>query len=205
MRVESGQFIRSAVSEADFLRDGRPEIAFVGRSNVGKSSLLNRLLGRRGLARVSRQPGRTRAINYFLVNSRFYFVDLPGYGWAKVGKSIRREWAELMQSYFASAQPQVVQLVDVKAGATALDAEARRYLAALGCPAVVAATKIDRLPRGRRAAQLASTRTTLEMSEAERLLPVSARTGEGIAELWREIERFLVAKAAAQRADRGLS
>ena len=100
MKVESAEFIRSAHASGDFVRDGRPEIAFVGRSNVGKSSLMNRLLGRKGLARTSSTPGRTRAVNYFLVNRRFYFVDLPGYGYAKAGKEERREWAALVDGYF---------------------------------------------------------------------------------------------------------
>ncbi len=191
MRVESGEFIRSAYGEADFLRDGRPEIAFVGRSNVGKSSLLNRLLGRSRLARVSGEPGRTRALNYFLVNSRFYFVDLPGYGYAKVGKQTRREWAQLMESYLSRSQPHVVQLVDAKVGATDLDSEARRYLRARGCPTVVAATKLDRLPKNQRPARLRAIQAALDLEPGDRLVPVSARTGEGIADLWREIEAFI--------------
>ena len=100
MKVESAEFVKSARASGDFVRDGRPEIAFVGRSNVGKSSLLNRLLGRKGLARVSSTPGRTRLVNYFLINRRFWFVDLPGYGYAKAGKDERREWAALADSYF---------------------------------------------------------------------------------------------------------
>jgi len=100
VKVESAEFVKSARASGDFVRDGRPEIAFVGRSNVGKSSLLNRLLGRKGLARVSSTPGRTRLVNYFLINRRFWFVDLPGYGYAKAGKDERREWAALADSYF---------------------------------------------------------------------------------------------------------
>lgn len=201
MRVHSGEFIRSAYAEAEFLRDGRPEIAFVGRSNVGKSSLLNRLLGRSGLARVSREPGRTRALNYFLVNSRFYFVDLPGYGYARVGKQMCREWAELMERYFATRDPQVVQLVDAKVGATDLDVEARRYFRSLGCPFVVAATKVDRLPRSQRPPAIQAVRATLELVGEGGLVPVSARTGEGIVELWREIEAFLEASSRDLRTE----
>jgi GTP-binding protein len=204
VRVESGEFIRSAYGEVDFLRDGRPEIAFVGRSNVGKSSLLNRLLGRSRLARVSRDPGRTRALNYFLVNSRFYFVDLPGYGYAKVGKQTRREWAQLMERYFASREPRVVQLVDAKVGATDLDIEAHRYLRALDCPSLVAATKVDRLPRSQRPAGMTAIRTALDLEGEDRLVPVSARTGEGIPELWREIEGFLVVPPG-RHASKGVS
>jgi GTP-binding protein len=176
----------------------------VGRSNVGKSSLLNRLLGRSRLARVSRDPGRTRALNYFLVNSRFYFVDLPGYGYAKVGKQMRREWAQLMDKYFASREPRVVQLVDAKVGATDLDIEAHRYLRALDCQSLVAATKVDRLPRSQRPAGMTAIRRALSLAGEDRLVPVSARTGEGIPELWREIEGFLVV-SPGRHASKGVS
>jgi GTP-binding protein len=191
VRIESGEFIRAAFSEKDFLRDGRPEIAFVGRSNVGKSSLLNRLLGRRALARISSHPGRTQAINYFLVNSSVYFVDLPGYGYAKVGKDRRREWARLIESYFAQGEPHVIQLVDAKVGATPLDVGAFEYLEASKLQPVVVATKCDKLPRGRRPAQLAEIAAALGLPAGERVLAVSARTGEGIRELWRRIEDLL--------------
>ncbi|HEY0555217.1 MAG TPA: ribosome biogenesis GTP-binding protein YihA/YsxC, partial [Thermoanaerobaculia bacterium] len=100
MKVETAEFILSAHGGGDYLRDGRPEVAFVGRSNVGKSTLLNGLLGRNSLARTSSTPGRTQAVNYFLVNRRFYFVDLPGYGYAKAGKDMRREWAARVEGYF---------------------------------------------------------------------------------------------------------
>lgn len=205
MRVESGEFIRSVTTEDGFLRDGRPEVAFVGRSNVGKSSLLNRLLGRSRLARTSAEPGRTQAANYFLINSSFYFVDLPGYGYAKVSKKTRRDWAQLMQSYFASTRPYVVQLVDAKVGATALDVEARRYFESLGGPSVIAATKADRLAGGRQPLQMQAIRTELGLGVTDRVVPVSARTGEGIADLWKEIEAFLAAAGRGRARNGGRS
>ncbi|HEX2645147.1 MAG TPA: ribosome biogenesis GTP-binding protein YihA/YsxC [Thermoanaerobaculia bacterium] len=186
MRVETAEFIRSAHGSGDFLRDGRPEIVFVGRSNVGKSSLMNRLLGRKGLARTSSTPGRTRAVNYFLVNRRFYFVDLPGYGYAKAGKDERREWAALVDGYIRDVLERalVVMLVDGKVGATALDAQAYEYLSSLGADLVVAPTKIDRVPRGKRAGMQRGIREELKLDESVRLLPVSSESGEGIKELW---------------------
>lgn len=202
MRIESGEFIRAAFSEQDFLQDGRPQIAFVGRSNVGKSSLLNRLLGRRALARISSQPGRTQAINYFLINSNVYFVDLPGYGYAKVGKAKRREWARLIESYFAQGEPQVIQLVDAKVGATPLDVEAFAYLEAQGLAPIVVATKSDKLPRGRRRAQLDRIAADLGLQDAGRVVAVSARTGEGIQELWRRIGEALGSAAQERSAHR---
>lgn len=197
MKVESAEFVLSAHGSGDFLHDGRPEVAFVGRSNVGKSSLMNRLLGRKGLARTSSTPGRTRAVNYFLVNRRWYFVDLPGYGYAKAGKDERREWAQVVDGYVRQALPSmgVVLLVDGKVGATPLDAQAYEYLTGLGASIVVAATKIDRISRGRRAAALGEIRRTLELPESVPLIPVSAHSGDGMKELWGAIASRLESSA----------
>lgn len=195
MKVESAEFIKSARSGEGFVQDGRPEIAFVGRSNVGKSSLLNRLLGRKGLARVSSTPGRTRLVNYFLVNRRLWFVDLPGYGYAKAGKQDRQEWAALADSYFHSARPLVVMLVDGKVGATPLDAQAYEYLASLGVPMLVVATKVDRISRGKWPAMEKGVRQALGLDGEIRMIPVSAHSGEGVKELWSAIARHLEASA----------
>jgi GTP-binding protein len=179
------------------LKDQLPEVAFAGRSNVGKSSLLNRLLGRKALARISSKPGRTRSINYFLINERCYFVDLPGYGYAKAAKSERREWAKLMEAYLERAgrdgRTRVIQLVDAKVGATPLDVQAHEYITHQGCEPTVVATKVDRIPRGRRPAALAGICRSLGV-ERERVLPVSARSGEGTRELWREIDSHVESK-----------
>lgn len=211
MKIQRAEFTRSAHSASDFPRDGRPEIAFVGRSNVGKSSLMNRLLGRKGLARTSSTPGRTRAVNFFLINDRYYFVDLPGYGYAKAGKTDRQAWAELIESYFrrdearrdearrdeARVEPDrtgpaprtsVVLLVDGKVGATDLDVQALEYLLHLGTDVIVVATKIDKVRRGRRSRQLAEVRSKLRLPPGGGPVAVSAETGEGMKELWRELE-----------------
>ncbi len=196
MKVDTAEFIRSAHGSGDYLRDGRPEIAFAGRSNVGKSSLLNRLLGRKSLARTSSTPGRTQAVNYFLVNRRFYFVDLPGYGYAKAGKEARREWAARVEGYFREEPPDaMVLLVDGKVGATPLDVQAYQYLSGLGAAIVVAATKIDQLPRGRRVQAVQGVREVLGLHESIPLIPVSARSGEGIKELWGVLSSRLAASA----------
>lgn len=196
MRTQSAEFARSAHTAQDFPRDGLPQVAFVGRSNVGKSSLLNRLLGRRvtgkgALARTSSTPGRTRGVNFFLVDRRLYFVDLPGYGYARAGKDERRRWADLMETYFTAAtpRPQVVQLVDGHVGATDLDRQAHEYLASLGLEVVVTATKIDRVRRHRRPQALAAITERLELADGASPIPVSARSGEGIPELWRALSR----------------
>lgn len=195
MKVETAEFERSAHRSGDFPRDGRPEVAFAGRSNVGKSSLMNCILGRRGLARVGATPGRTRTVNYFLVNGRSRFVDLPGYGWARAGRDQRREWGQVVGAYLEQALPRllVLMLVDSKVGATALDEQAYEYLSRLGAKVAVVATKIDKLARGRRTAALAGIAATLGLDGAVPLIPVSAHSGEGMKELWRTIELHLEA------------
>jgi GTP-binding protein len=199
VKVDSAEFVRSAHRSEDFVRDGLPEVAFAGRSNVGKSSLMNRLLGRKSLARVSSTPGRTRAVNYFLVNGRLWFVDLPGYGYAKAGREDRRQWAELVDRYLRVALPRarVVLLVDAKVGATPLDEQAFRYLAELGAPLTVVATKVDRLPAGKRAKALAGIREALTgVQQGEggtEVIPVSAVSGEGMKQLWGAIARHVEA------------
>ncbi len=197
LKIETAELGRSAHTSRDFARDGLPEIAFVGRSNVGKSSLMNRLLGRRGLARTSSTPGRTRAVNYFLVNRRFYFVDLPGYGYAKAGKEDRKEWAALVEAYLRHALERLhlVLLVDGKVGATPLDVQAYAYLTGLGARVTVAATKIDQVSKGRRRAALKTIQSTLGLEASAPLLPVSAHSGEGIKELWGVLAPYLEASA----------
>jgi GTP-binding protein len=196
VKVETAEFVRSAHGSGDYLRDGRPEVAFVGRSNVGKSSLLNRLLGRKGLARTSSTPGRTQAVNYFLVNRRLYFVDLPGYGYAKAGKEARREWAARVEGYFREAKPAlVVMLVDGNVGATPLDEQAYEYLSGLDTEMLVTVTKVDRFSRGRWAQVAREVRKVLSLEEEIPVIPVSARSGEGIKELWGAIAPFLEASA----------
>ncbi len=189
MRVRDARFVVSAVRAVDLPRDGRPQIAFAGRSNVGKSSLINRLLGRRDLARTSSTPGRTRSINFFLVNESWYLVDLPGYGYARVSKRERQAWGRSVDRYFRSAAGlvRVVLLVDAKVAGTALDAEAHGYLRGLGLEPVVAVTRIDRVKRGARAGALAGVAALLGMPSAAELFPVSSRTGEGVSRLFSEL------------------
>lgn len=192
VKVKSAQYLRSVVGAGDFLDDGRAQVAFVGRSNVGKSTLLNKLVARHGLARISSNPGRTRAINYFEINSRFYFVDLPGYGYAKVSKKERESWASLMASYFemASENAMVIQLVDAKVGATVLDLQSAEYLQSVGVDPVVVATKTDRVKKGKLQAALAAIRRDLGLSDSV-IIPFAAPSGEGAKQIWRSIEQYL--------------
>jgi GTP-binding protein len=196
MKLSSVELHRTAFNAAQLVADDLPQVAFVGRSNVGKSSLINTLLKRKGLARISSTPGRTRSINYFLVNRNLYFVDLPGYGYAKAGWEDRRGWASLIDDYLrdagsrqerGGAATKVVLLVDGKISGSPLDAEAARYLEGFGVGLIVAVTKIDRVPRSQRPRCLASVASLLALSRDVPQIPVSAQTGEGIAELWREL------------------
>jgi GTP-binding protein len=197
MKIESADFLLTALRQEQFRRDGLPEVAFVGRSNVGKSSLLNMLLQRKGLARTSSTPGRTQAVNYFLVNRRFYFVDLPGFGYAKASKTDRQAWAELVETYLsfepekAERRLQIVQLVDGKVGATELDQQAHQYFRSLGIEPTIVATKIDKVKKGGRARSLVEIRQQLTLPDDADIYAVSAETGEGVQPLWKGIMAFL--------------
>jgi GTP-binding protein len=161
-----------------------PEIAFAGRSNVGKSSLLNRLVRRRALARVSRTPGRTREINFFAVNDTFLLVDLPGYGYAQVAKSARHGWRALIESYLRQTQQLrgIVLLLDVRREPTDDDRAMLEFLAELEIPTLVAITKVDKLGRRARETRLAEIRESLGLDD-EQVVPFSAHTGQGRDEL----------------------
>ena len=192
MKILSAEFARSGARAEDLIDDGALEVAFAGRSNVGKSSLMNRLLGTK-LARTSSTPGRTQTVNYFRINRKFWFVDLPGYGYARAARSDRERWAKVVTSYLERdpSRRLLVQLVDAKVGATPLDAQAAEYFGSLGIRRLVVATKADKLKRGERAAALAGIRAALALGEEAVLLPVSAVSGEGMRELWKSITDFL--------------
>ncbi len=169
-----------------------PEIAFAGRSNVGKSSLLNRLIHRKGLARTSRTPGRTQAIHFYRVNDRFFLVDLPGYGYARAPEALRRAWRPLVEGYLVGRAPlrAVVVIVDIRHDPTEGDLELLDYLAHRGIPAILVLAKSDKLPRGRQAARaLAITRALAARPGAAALDPnlFSAVTGQGLDALWRAL------------------
>ncbi len=191
MKITSAEFSRAAQTPDHFIDDGRPEIAFAGRSNVGKSSLLNCLLGRKSLARTSSTPGRTQAINYFLINDRVYFVDLPGYGYAKISKQERQRWADLIGDYLSVKGPEgrFVLLVDGKVGATPLDVQAYEYLNHFGIEPIVVATKIDKVKRSRRHASLSDIRRKMMLGNND-LIACSAESKEGIKELWQAIQKW---------------
>jgi GTP-binding protein len=161
-----------------------PEVAFAGRSNVGKSSLLNRLVRRKRFARVSNTPGRTREVNFFLVNDQFVLVDLPGYGYARISKERRAEWKPLIEGYLRGSTELrgIVQLLDVRHDPTGDDHQMLEFLAALRVPTLFALTKIDKLSASQRTARIAALIDQLGVEE-DQVIPFSAVTGEGRAEL----------------------
>jgi GTP-binding protein len=197
MRVESAEFLVSAGRPEQFPRGPWPEVAFAGRSNVGKSSMINRLLGRRQLARVSGTPGRTRTINFYRVNGAFHFVDLPGYGYAHVSRAVKDAWWSLVESYLAerSQLRGVVHILDARHPPTALDRDLEAFLAALGVPSLVVLTKADKVARGERRAAQRSVAESLGLPSGEATLCFSAETAEGLPELWRAIQERLRAPA----------
>ena len=169
-----------------------PEIAFAGRSNVGKSSLLNRLIHRKKFARVSNTPGRTREVNFFKVNGAFVFVDLPGYGYARISKERRAEWKPLIESYLRGSQQLrgIVQLLDARHDPTIDDRQMLDFLATLGVPTVVVLTKIDKLTPKERRERIAGITDILGLDE-DQVIPFSAVTGDGRNELAEAIDALL--------------
>ena len=185
VNLHNAQFVLSAVSPRDFLDDGLPQVAFAGRSNVGKSSAINRLLNRKNFARVGAVPGKTVHINYFRIDDAFYLVDLPGYGYAQVSKGERDRWGKLMEDYFA--RPELltlgVMIVDARHKPTADDRTMARWFRDTGRPLVVAANKLDKLKKSEIIPNLQLIRDTLELGEGDPVIPFSAEKGTGREEL----------------------
>jgi GTP-binding protein len=190
MKITSAEFVKSAFERRHWTTDGRPEISFLGRSNVGKSSLLNSLLQRKALARTSNTPGRTQSINYFLVNDQFYFVDLPGYGYAKVSKTMRADWGKMAEEYLRDREELVlsIQLVDSRHTPTELDRNLNEWLLFNDKPHLVVATKSDKLSANQLSKQLNEIKQHLPESK---ILTYSSSTGKGRDALWHEIEAAL--------------
>lgn len=175
------EFIRSAVKPADFLRDGLPQMAFAGRSNVGKSSVINRLVNRKNYARVGASPGKTSQINYFKIEDKAYLVDLPGYGYAKVSKAERDRWGRLMEAYFASGLITLgVMIVDARHKPTADDVTMANWFLEEDCPVVVAANKLDKLKKSEIEPNLQRIREVLSLRDSDTLVPFSAERGDGM-------------------------
>src|SRR3990172_5828380 len=185
MKILSAEFVTSVASLGQLPRDRRPEIAVAGRSNVGKSSLINCLLRRRGLARVSAVPGRTQLLNFFLVNRAFYLVDLPGYGYAKVPEAVRRTWGPLVEGYLAAGRDLrgVILLLDARQGVTEKDLQMKELLDEFSLDCLPVLTKIDKLRRTARLTQFRAAASALGLDDHRAIIPFSARSEEGREEL----------------------
>ena len=192
MNTQKVQFIRSAATKKDFLRDGRHSAVFAGRSNVGKSSVINSLLNRKNFARVGATPGKTVQINYFLVD-RVYFVDLPGYGYAKVSGEERRRWGELMEDFFGEEGliRVGVQIVDARHAPTADDVTMKEFFRSAGLPYIVVANKMDKLKKSEIEPNLRRVREVLDLEEEVPVLPFSCVSGTGRNELLGFIEKHI--------------
>jgi GTP-binding protein len=188
MKVLSAKFVKSATRPEHYPRDGLPEIAFLGRSNVGKSSLINSLLKVRGLARTSSTPGRTQLINFFLINDAFYFVDLPGYGYARVPRDVRKEWGPMVEKYLATRPGLVLSVVitDSRHEPTQLDLRMKEWLEAGGKPFIIVATKADKLGSNQLRANIGRASAVLGTND---LVAYSAVTRSGADRIWKEITR----------------
>ena len=181
MNFQNVEFLISAASKENFPTKRLPEIAFAGKSNVGKSSVINRLLQRKNFARVGDKPGKTVHVNYFTLDGTCYLVDLPGYGFAKVSASEKERWGRLMEAYFAAPDTLDlgVMLVDARHAPTANDVVMANYFLQSGKPFVVVANKLDKLKKSEIAPNLARIREVLQLPDAIRLIPFSAEKGDG--------------------------
>ena len=193
MIVKKAELETVAVKRSQYPEDNVPEVAFAGRSNVGKSSLLNLLTNRKSLARVSGSPGKTRTINFYRVNDSFRIVDLPGYGYAKISKSVSENWGEMMEEYFQNRQglKKVVQLVDIRHAPSAQDVQMYDYLRHYGLDGLIVATKADKVSRNEMQKCMKVIRQTLNLGPEDIIIPVSSLKREGHDKLLAEIEKLL--------------
>lgn len=193
IKINKSDLEAVAVKPSQYPEPNLKEIAFAGRSNVGKSSLLNLLTGRKSLARVSGNPGKTRTINFYIINDEFRIVDLPGYGYARVAKSVSSDWGPMMEKYLSSRENliKVIQLVDIRHAPSRQDVQMYEYLKYYGLDGIVAATKADKVSRNELSRNIAVIRKTLGMGKDDRVIPCSSLKRTGQDELLLEIEKLL--------------
>lgn len=196
MKINKSELEAIAVKPGQYPPENLPEIAFAGRSNVGKSSLLNNLTGRKKLAHVSGNPGKTRTINFYKINDNFRIVDLPGYGYAKLSKSMTEGWAEMMEAYISGRKNlrKVIQLVDIRHEPSKLDIQMYDYLRYYGLDGIVVATKADKISSNQKQKSLNIIRKTLNMNKDDVIIPISSLKKTGTENLIKEIELILSSK-----------
>ncbi|MEH6993963.1 ribosome biogenesis GTP-binding protein YihA/YsxC [Neobacillus drentensis] len=193
MKVVSSDIVISAVRPAQYPETDLPEFALAGRSNVGKSSFINKMLNRKGLARISSKPGKTQTLNFYLINEILHFVDVPGYGYAKVSKSERAAWGKMIETYITSREQlrAVVLIVDLRHPPTQDDIMMYNFLKHYDIPCVVIATKADKIPRGKWQKYLKVTKETLDLDENDQIVLFSSETGEGKDKAWSILQSFM--------------
>lgn len=193
MKILSASYVKSAMRPEHYPSDGRLEIAFVGRSNVGKSTMLNVLLNKKGLAKTSKTPGKTQTVNFFDVNGKYYFVDLPGYGYARVSKEVREQWATVMTSYLTAKRPLrlVIALMDSRHEPVDQDLDLLDLLEDAEVPSLIVATKADKLRVSEMEAASNTIRKTLGLDEDAAIVPFSAQSKQGLRDVWNIIDATL--------------
>ncbi|WP_173915992.1 ribosome biogenesis GTP-binding protein YihA/YsxC [Halobacillus sp. Marseille-Q1614] len=193
MKVNHADIVISAASKKQYPSDPIPEIALAGRSNVGKSSFINTMIARKNLARTSSKPGKTQTLNFYKINDAFHFVDVPGYGYAKVSKKERAKWGKMMEEYFAEREQlrATALVVDIRHEPSDEDCMMYDYLKYFDLPVMVIATKLDKIKKGQINKQLKLVTSTLEMEEEDLLIPFSSETGEGKEKAWNIMRQYL--------------
>ncbi|AOV07577.1 ribosome biogenesis GTP-binding protein YihA/YsxC [Sporosarcina ureilytica] len=191
MKVHNVEMIMSAVRPEQYPEEGYPEFALAGRSNVGKSSFINRMIARKSLARTSSKPGKTQTLNFYKIEEQLFFVDVPGYGYAKVSKTEREAWGHMIQEYLTTREElrAVIQIIDVRHPPTADDRLMYDFLVHYEIPAIIIATKADKIPRGKVNKHLKIVREGLNIRKGDPLILFSSEKATGMEEAWKEIEK----------------
>ncbi|MFJ7727132.1 ribosome biogenesis GTP-binding protein YihA/YsxC [Neobacillus sp. NPDC097160] len=193
MKVVSSDIVISAVKPEQYPETNLPEFALAGRSNVGKSSFINKMLNRKGLARISSKPGKTQTLNFYLINEILHFVDVPGYGYAKVSKTERAAWGKMIETYFTRREQlrAAVLIVDLRHPPTNDDVMMYDFLKHYEIPCIIIATKADKIPKGKWQKHLKVTRETLELDKNDHLILFSSETGEGKDQAWQILQSYM--------------
>ncbi len=194
MKVHNVELVISAVRQAQYPEDGFPEFALAGRSNVGKSSFINKLIGRKSMARISSKPGKTQTLNFYKIEEKLFFVDVPGYGYAKVSKTSREAWSKMIEEYIMNRDllKAVIQIVDLRHPPSDDDCVMYDFLKYHHIPCIVIATKADKIPKGKWEKHKKMVRDTLDMEAHDTLILFSSETGMGFDAAWAEIERRMI-------------
>lgn len=193
MKVHNVEMIMSAVQPEQYPEEGYPEFALAGRSNVGKSSFINRMINRKSLARTSSKPGKTQTLNFYKIEEQLFFVDVPGYGYAKVSKKEREAWGKMIEQYLTQREvlKAVILIVDIRHSPTEDDCLMYDFLVHYNIPAIVVATKADKISKGKLDKHIKIAKEQLDMRSSDPLIPFSSETSMGMEQAWKEIERYM--------------